>query len=614
MPIPAHRTLLTSLALWALTSPAQAAPTARASASSVHEDEAGKHSADAAFDGLLQEGWGEGESGSGEGAWLELDLRATQDISSLSIWPGNLAEGKKSYREYSRPRVITILLDGKPFGNSIRLLDEMQRLDVPVGQSARKLRIQVDEVFEGFVFQDMYIAEVGINFTEDLATKHEKLEKWLDSEKGMQAQDAYEAELNTHYQNHKKAEFGAPESLAWIMRAAGDGAPYLREQVVKWVPTGQRAATIKSDEKAISALRKLKDANAIPAIEMAALRATGQNRAMLTELVEIFYAYQEMIGGPDPNTPYWGAPGWGEGAIQTFEEPAPVIVDRHGNVYVADIGNNRVQRFAENGRPDQIWGGDPDIANQWFNTGRPWYVSGSAPGTGAGKFRNPVDVELLPEKESDGFAVLDATGRVQLFDAHGTNIIGWQLHSDNEIEPSVGGEGHLVWLPKKGLLFTFWGSEAIGFNLVGEEQVRFDIEDGTPNTVVAEKGKRFLLVYRDEIIRYDVDGFRYQKVLDVDDYDSGYEDVDLSWDQDGKLWMVTDTGWAFKFKRLGKLDYKVLLTEYSLEHPRFAVREDILYVCERDRILYLDALQLVIDAEEKAAQEEAFQQAIEEAE
>ncbi len=593
-----------------------AGPVPRVKASSQLQNDAGKQIAELAFDGLLGTGWIEGEDGAGKGAWIELDLRASTDIQSLSLWPGNLSEGKKSYREYSRPHTITVKIDGKVFGTPLRILDEVQRLDIPVGQQGKVVRIEIDEVYEGFVFTDCTISELAVNYLESKGAAQAVLEEWEQSEEGQAAYQDYLDELEGNYQAHKRAEFGAPEALAWIMDAAGDGAHYLRQPVQKRVPMGSRAQALHSDKEAIDALRKLKDANSIPALEMAQLRATGQDKAWLEELVEIFYAYQELIGGGNLNVPYWGETGWVEGALQSFGEPIPVVVDRFGSVYVADVGNNRVQRFAENGRPDRVWGGPPDIADTWFGRGRDWYVSGSAPGDGPGQFHNPIAVELIPQKEMDLIAILDAERRVQIFDPDGNQLIGWHLNTDREVEPALGGEGHLAWLDSKGLLYAFFGSEAIAFDVHGQELLRFDIEDGTPNDVLVYKGK-FLLVYRDAVVRYEADGFRDRQMMDMDDFDAGYEDVDLALDEEGKIWAVTDTGRAFKFKRPGKLEFMVDISEYSLEHPRFCVRDGLLHATDRDRIIVIDALQAKIDQDEaalKEAEEAAMREAMEDEE
>ena len=49
----------------------------------------------------------------------------------------------------------------------------------------------------------------------------------------------------------------------------------------------------------------------------------------------------------------WGAPGTGNGQ---FNEPAGVAVDASGSVYVADKGNNRIQKFDSNGNFITQWG------------------------------------------------------------------------------------------------------------------------------------------------------------------------------------------------------------------------------------------------------------------
>jgi hypothetical protein len=84
-----------------------------ATASSTMADAAGKHTADLAFDGLLGTGWAEAELGVGGGSWLEVDLGAATTLESVSVWPGNLEKGERTFREYGRPKVIQVWVDGE---------------------------------------------------------------------------------------------------------------------------------------------------------------------------------------------------------------------------------------------------------------------------------------------------------------------------------------------------------------------------------------------------------------------------------------------------------------------------------------------------------------------
>jgi hypothetical protein len=574
-------------------------------ASSTLKNEEATYDAALAFDGLLTSGWAEGELGSGEGQWLELDLGRTTQIDTLAIWPGNLSQGAKSFREFGRPRKLTVTVDGKPVGDQLTLLDKMQRVELPVGASGRKLRITIDESYEGMVFADLFIAEVAINFPSN--ERAVKLDKFLQSPGAREEANEYGDKLDTAYVTHKGAEFGDKESLAFIMDAVADGPTFLRPHIHKYVPAGFRAQAVRSSKRAQKALRKLKDSNAIPAFEMASLRADEDEQRLLAETVEVFYAYQELIGGPSRNVGYWGEPGWALGQLQALGEPITLEVDRLANVYAADVGNSRIQMFNDEGRPMRQWGPDPDITQEWFGRNHPWYVSGAKPGDGQGQWENPVDVEIIPEKEVDGFAALDAKGKIGVFDSEGRPRISWTVETKNDAQPALGGTSYLEWSDKKQQLIAIIEDEVVTYTLDSEEVNRFHIADGTPNAVEVGKNGRLLMVFGDEIKAYNpADGFSYGTVISDAILGEGFEDVDLTLDEEGKLWVLTDKGWVFKFKKPGKLEYKIRVFTRPLSHPRIAVREGILYMCSDDRIERVDILQMRLDqaAEAKEAARE----------
>jgi DNA-binding beta-propeller fold protein YncE len=102
----------------------------------------------------------------------------------------------------------------------------------------------------------------------------------------------------------------------------------------------------------------------------------------------------------------WGALGYGDGQ---FDHPTGIAVSPNGkNVYVADTGNNRVQHFDANGTFISRWGriGGPDLA-----------------GSGDGEFNAPSGVAVGPD--SKVYVVDKNNARVQRFDAAGKFVSKW---------------------------------------------------------------------------------------------------------------------------------------------------------------------------------------------
>lgn len=582
-----------------------------------------RHTADRAFDGLLSTGWAEGEDGMGDGSTLELPLDVPTPIESVSLWPGNLAKGKRSLREFSRPRTITILLEltsGETHEQQVRLQDVgksdvgPQRVDVVMEYEefdlelpkARKLTLRLDDAYEGFVYKDVFLAEVALNFRGGSNPKVvERLEAWRASSSGERAAERNESKIKELFGEISEAEFGDRDKLQLIMDEAADGAPYLRSQAARLVPAGYRVQALPPNPIAIEALLKLKDANGIPAIEMAALRTTGERSRELTDKAQMFYAYQDLASGGSRNIAYWGQPGWEPGALRSFGEPMDVELDQFGDLYIADVGNHRVQRFNPDGKMTRMWGLEPGITNRWFSTTRTFYVGGSAPTVKPGGFTNPVDIAIVPGREADGFAVLDGEARVRVFGEEGEQIIGWPIRNPDPLQPGVGGEGYL--LHRQGKLVAILQRNAYVYKLDSEEVTSFTIEDGTPNGAIVLHNNKLGLIFGRELVMYSPDGFRHGVIMDISDITPGIEDWAVTLDEKKKLWAVTDTGWLVKYKKPGKVDYKLKISDVDLIRPRIAVRDGLAYIVERDRILHIDALELKakLEEEERKKAEEA---------
>lgn len=571
----------------------------KASSEAVDAD-GSRHGASAAADGLLSTGWAEGEKGDGDGAWLELRLDGTMDVSSVSLWPGNLVKGKRSLKEFGRPRTVVVkLFGGDEVEKEVRIVDPAEtgpaRIDIPIEGKANRVRVTVIDAYGGFLYNDTYIAEVAVNLAAGAAPRSvQQVLDWYGTDAGADAAAKNKEEVVALFERITTEEFGDSDAMREIMDRAGDGAPYARTRVAKLVPVGFRVNALPPDETSVQALLKLKDPNAIPAIEFAAMRTTGAQRKELLARAQMFHAYEDLVGGGNPNIPMWGASGWEKGALRSLGEPMGVDIDQFGGVWVADIANHRVQRFGARGNVELVIGGEPDITSEWFDGHRTWYSTGSKPESETGRFHTPVDLVVIPGRDSDDVAVLDSTGTVQIFDAAGTVLQRWRISTDGPISPEVGGEGHLLYLKKK--LVIIWGNEGHVRGLDGEEFARFDIEDGASRGAVALNDGKVGLLFHDSLVSYTVDGFRHASLLG-DELGGGFESWDAALDEKGKLWIVTDSGWAYKYKRPGQLDYKVQVAKYSLETPRFAVQDGMLFIVERDRVLRVDALEVKAQAD-----------------
>ena len=571
--------------------------------SELTDDDGNRLRATLAFDGQLQTAWSEGEMGPGEGSWISLAFDRATEVESISIWPGDLSKGERSLRENGRPHTVTVHLLGtaEPVTAEVRILDGaekgIQRIDVPVVGKATGVKLVVDQAYPGGLRNDMHIAEVAVNFVGGAAPASvAKVAAWAESSSGLKAAEAHQEQVIALFEQFSDAEFGDRDALKQLMDWAGDGAPWLRARVQRDVPYGWRSNALPPDPVAIEALLKLRDPNAIPALELAALRSTGKRAKELRLKAGYFAAYAELESGGRRNVPVWGDTGWERGALRGFGEPLAVGLGAYGDIYVADTGNHRVQVLGQGGATKAIWGaeGEAAVANEWFGGRRAFYVAGNAPGESKGGFVNPVDLVVVPQKEGEHVAVLDASGRVQVFTDGGERIAGWRLETDGPISAGVGGEGHLAYA--KGQYVSVWGNVAHVHDEEGTLQNTFDIEEGVPTWALGLKSGKVLFGFRGEAVLYNLDGFRHGVQLGPE-LPRGFEAWDVDVDEKGKLWVVTDNGWALKSKKPGKLELKVRIADDDLAAPRFAVQEGMLWVSFEDRVKTFDVLELVAEAE-----------------
>lgn len=99
------------------------------------------------------------------------------------------------------------------------------------------------------------------------------------------------------------------------------------------------------------------------------------------------------------NLTRWGAEGSAQGE---FSYPHSVVLDKVGNVYVADAGNHRIQKFDNDG----------DFLTEWGSEGE-----------GPGQFVDPVS--LAVDEHGDILVVDSGNSRIQKFSSSGRFIAEW---------------------------------------------------------------------------------------------------------------------------------------------------------------------------------------------
>lgn len=562
-----------------------------------------KHPASAAFDGSLQTAWAEGEEGVGEGAWIEVRFDRPVDVSSVSLWPGDLRKGDRTIKENGRPRMVTVTLstvDGEEVSQQVRVRDGatrgIQRVDVKIEGQARSMRLTVDEAYKGFLHNDMYIAEIAVNFASgDDSGPLSRLTSYTSSSSAEKAAAAHREKVIGLFDAIDQSDFGDRDALYTLFDYAANGAPWLSSRVMRDVPAGFRINGLPPDPVAVEALLKLKDGNSVSALQMAALRSKGKAARKLMSKASYLEAYTELQAGARRNLDTWGEAGWEKGALQSLGEPLGVELGVFGDIYIADTANNRISIFNQDGVSQGTWGvGEPEITKVWFSGKRNWYVTARPPSDKPGGFSNPVALDLIPGKDSEELLVLDAMGRVQWFMGDGTVKASWKVSHETGISPGVGGEGHVF--HSKGKVVVVWGNEVVTFDEEGTELSRFETEEGVPQTAEMLRNGKIILGFAREGVMYSTDGYRHGTVIS-DELPRGFEAWDLASDEKGKLWIVTDNGWAVKLKKPGKVDFQVQWATWSVNVPRFTVYDGMLYIVASDKISRVDALDLKQKAE-----------------
>ncbi len=584
--------LTSSLILLAAALPLAASAAPKFSSSSSHDTGSETLGPELAFDGLLATSWAEGKAGDGVGEWIEVDLGEDKEIAIVSVWAGAFAS-KEEWSGRGRGAEITVSGTGPDgdFKVEAELGDRFARKDVRLGKTVRTLRVTLDKVHQGTVFENTHIAEVAFDFhdpdlTKDaLAEAEEKIEKEVArSRTTRELPETEPAELKDAYYNCKD-NVDYSKNFKKIGAVAVSGWQWRVPLVQKFVPVGARLQALQFEEKAVGYLVKLKDPNAIPYLESAAAGTQSfDDKDWLFLEVKFLEAEQELRRSKRATVPQWGSTGFEQGAFRSLGEALDIEVDSAGNLWATDVGNNRVQRFTPAGTADKVIGGEPGIAEKWFGEKGDPYATAGLPGTEVGQFEQPL---ALSVGNYDVLAVIDSSLRVQTWDAEGAPKAQWTI--DKDWKPSSGrgaGTPIITWMGDD--FYFIVKDEVFIYTADGELKTRYVLEGGDVQAAVIAAGGKLLVRHSatTDIIEYKPeDGFRQGKFFKKGGVpEDGSEDWDMCTDADDNVYVATDAGNVHIWNKRGKFIETVRPWERARNMPRCAVNGPIVYVIAKDEI------------------------------
>ena len=177
-----------------------------------------------------------------------------------------------------------------------------------------------------------------------------------------------------------------------------------------------------------------------------------------------------------------------------FASPNGISVDPSGNVYVADTGNNRIQKFSSNGAFIAKWGTTCDLQ---LNIG--CTNSGTQPSShlheGDGQFNSPTSAAVNPSS-GNVYVVDTGNNRIQEFTSSGIFIKKWGSSGSAEgefigptgiaVSASSGnvyvadyGNNRIQVFKRDGTFITVWGSSGFGaYQFNGPKSIAVDPSSG----------------------------------------------------------------------------------------------------------------------------------------
>jgi DNA-binding beta-propeller fold protein YncE len=226
------------------------------------------------------------------------------------------------------------------------------------------------------------------------------------------------------------------------------------------------------------------------------------------------------VNGQDSRVTTWGSLGSAPGQ---FDDPAGIVIDPKGYVFVVDSDNDRIQKFTSNGTFIGQWG---------------------TPGSGPGQLSSPIGIDE-DEAKRNVYVTDLGNNRVQRFTTNGLFVSTWgslgsgpgQFNNPGRIavDPSGNlfvadlGNNRIQKFDAGGKLITMWGS-------LGSGPGQF--HNPTGMTVQYPSGNVFVVdTGNSRIQEFDNNGKFIKQINAGTQFDSS-DNIDLDVDSNGKIYLT----------------------------------------------------------------------------
>lgn len=155
--------LLAGVAWFAGPASARTLPIKDVSASSAHSDDSGvSYEAASIKDRKQSTAWFEGDSGSGLGAWVEVQLDGSQTVTGIRVWNGYWLTYDMWQRNNRAKEIEVLLSDGSQ--HDFTLSDEMKPQDLrfPKAVTTSSVKVRIKGMYKGTTFNDTALSELQV--------------------------------------------------------------------------------------------------------------------------------------------------------------------------------------------------------------------------------------------------------------------------------------------------------------------------------------------------------------------------------------------------------------------------------------------------------------------